>query len=101
MRPKCIWLQCFSYPLSLLAVTLEKNAELRNKLKEDKHSKFLMDQCKADAVLCRMSEPHLLEPDDVSGTRLSPGFCVEQGLKEDGSLKLRAIYDLSRSGVNA
>ena len=77
------------------------NAALHNKLREDKHSKFLMDQCKADAMLCRMSEPHLLEPEDVSGTRISPGFCVEQGLKEDGSLKLRAIYDLSRSGVNA
>ena len=72
---------------------LEANRELLEKLKEDKRSWFPMKQCTTDAKLHRMASPVPLCQQSDCNSRLAPGFCVEQGVKNDGSVKLRAIYD--------
>ena len=70
-------------------------------LKEDEHSEALFRMASEDADLCRMTKPRPLKSADLCDFTLSPRFCIEQGVKRDGSPKLRAIDDLSRSGVNA
>ncbi len=78
------------------------NAELLQGLREDKHSAYLLEQCLNDVAVHRMSAPCEASQADLSASRLSPRFCVEQGYNYDGiNLKLRAIDDLSRSLVNA
>ena len=78
-----------------------RNLELLVSLKEDARSKDLVDMCKSDCRLGRMGRPVKPSELNLSAVTLSPRFCIEQGTKADGSVKLRAIDDLTRSGLNA
>ena len=58
--------------------------------------------CLADVACGRMRGPWMLDSFWYpNSSHLSPRFCVEQGVKESGELKLRAIDDLSFSSLNA
>ena len=53
-----------------------------------------------DAEKGRMSVPQSIDDIDLGAHRLHPRFGVEQGTKDDGSLKIRAVDNLSWSGVS-
>lgn len=57
----------------------DNNLELLERIKEDVHSKALMQACEDDALLGRMSLPRVLQMDDVELVHLSPRFGVAQG----------------------
>jgi hypothetical protein len=74
-------------------------------LRIDAHAGKLLGIAQADAKLGRMSKPVLLTPSvflqqDNANRCYSKAFTVEQGLKEDGELKVRAVYNFTGSGVN-
>ena len=94
-----------------------KNKALISSITEDKHSKALLNACKEDAKKGRMEPVHLVQNCDLNTIVLSPRFSVEQGkpisfhfnaslllgvgqiasgIKEDGSMKIRPIDDMSR-----
>ena len=97
------------------------NAAVIQGLKEDpKWSRHLLKSCLDDHKKGRMAMPRLSHEvilEQVSTTfshfsrickmcvciqvTLSPRFAVEQGVKPDGSTKIRPIDDLTRSGCNA
>ncbi len=70
--------------------------------REDTNSASIMEATRDDAKMGRMSWPRPLVQDGEQHSRLlSPRFGVEQGVREDGSKKVRPIDDYSASGVNA
>ena len=83
----------------LRASTLDNNRAVRKGLSSDNFASELSAQVEADVCLNRMTAP-VPVPHDLSDIRLSPRFGVEQGLKADGSIKIRAIDDCTRSGIN-
>ena len=82
--------------------TTANNKLVVERLSEDKYADELHTMCLADVACGRMRGPWMLDsllyP---NSSHLSPRFCVEQGVKESGELKLRAIDDLSFSSLNA
>ena len=54
----------------------------------------------ADAGLGRMSEPVAVDQLDLHRVLLSRRFSREQGVKANGETKLRAVDDMTGSGVN-
>jgi len=73
------------------------NAELLQSLREDDNSHALHELAMEDFRLGRMSEPVHASSIDWSSVRLVPRFGVEQGLKPDGSAKIRAVDHMSWS----
>lgn len=71
------------------------NEKLISAMHEDKHANELLAQTLEDANLGRMSYPVPAERCDLNTVRLHPRFSVEQGTKSDGSLKIRAIDNMS------
>lgn len=76
---------------------LASNAKLLAKLREDPFAKDLMELTRKDAALGRMSEPVPAELSQLGDVLLVPRFGIEQGLKEDGSVKVRAVDNFSWS----
>jgi len=76
----------------------EHNHKLLEGLKEGPHSAELLKLTREDAAKGRMSEPRPAADVDLGALRLHPRFGVEQGVKADGTLKLRAVDNLSWSG---
>ena len=90
-------------------------------LREDEHSKIIMEKTLADAKKGWMSTPVLLSEDDIDRFVLSPRFCIAQGrvltawpatrapgllrrlsgVDATGQQKFRAADDFTRSDVNA
>ena len=77
-----------------------RNKETVRKSKEDKHAQKLLDEIEADAAEGRMTMPEVITEDHVANCLLANRFSVEQGFKEDGSTKVRAVDDETASGVN-
>ena len=71
------------------------NGLLIQKLRQDEHHSELHRLTQADALLGRMKPPRKAADTDLSYVRLVPRFGVEQGLREDGSVKVRAIDNMS------
>ena len=76
---------------------LASNAKLLAKLREDPFAKHLMELTRKDAALGRMSEPVPAELSQLGDVLLVPRFGIEQGFKEDGSVKVRAVDNFSWS----
>ena len=72
------------------------NTELLPQLREDSNATELLRLASEDAKLGRMSFPKPAQADEMAEILLNPRFGVEQ-LKEDGSVKVRAVDHLSRS----
>ena len=79
----------------------ERNRKLICKLREDEVSGELLRMTCADAAASRMSSPMALSEDVVTSTNLASRFCVNQGEKDDGTIKLRAVDDFSACELNA
>ena len=85
---------------SLLEKRAATNAQILSKLRADVHAEDLLKMTIADAELGRMSWPRPISEADMHLANMSPRFCIEQGLKPDGTPKLRAVDDFSKSLVN-
>jgi hypothetical protein len=85
----------------LLQGRAAKNAELLAEVKADRHASELYETTVNDAMNGRMTWPQDAAGVCLDTVTLSPRFGVEQGLKADGSSKIRPIDDLTRSGCNA
>ena len=84
----------------LAAGMLQYNRLLITKLKDDPAAAELAGQVAADAQLGRMTGLRPAAEAELDKLLLSPRFGVQQ-LKPDGSYKVRAVDDCSRSGVNS
>ena len=80
---------------------MAKNQQLVLELREDPRSSSLLKAVQEDAALGRMTPPRCIHELALDLVTLSPRFAVEQGKKPDGSVKVRAVDDFSRSGCNA
>ena len=78
----------------------ERSSKLVANLTEDKFSTELMATTVADSLLGRMTDPVELDALDPDSLGLAVRFGVEQGLREDGSVKIRAVDDETASGTN-
>ena len=74
---------------------------MTDRCKADEHAKELLKTILADGKLGRMTAPVRASAEACKDKILSPRFAVEQGLKPDGSLKIRPIDDFTASGCNA
>ena len=78
----------------------KRNQQTMQTLKEDKHSKALLEEIRKDVDEGRMTNPRSASPEDLESVLLAKRFSVEQGVKDDGSTKIRAIDDETASGLN-
>ena len=78
----------------------EINEKVLTRLREDPHAEALHSACEEDASKGRMSKPRVATPADCLSGILAPRFGIEQGVKEDGSLKIRPIDDFTACEVN-
>ena len=76
------------------------NLKIAAKLKPDLHSGELLSQTLKSAALGRMTFPCPLEQVDLRSIRVSQRFSVEQGLRKDGSIKVRCVDGCTESGIN-
>ena len=60
----------------------------------------ITEEIVADAQLGRMSEPRKLTVNDMETFLLSRRFGINQGVRADGTTKIRSIDDMTASGVN-
>ena len=84
-------------PADLLSDCGRSNKALLDKLKADDYEDELHRLTVEDAKLGRMSWPVPAEECDLNSIRLCPRFGVEQGLRPDGSTKVRAVDNQSWS----
>ena len=77
-----------------------RNKELLGSLKRDKHADYLEAQAKEDATKGRMSDLVPVSSLDREQVLLGRRFAREQGVKTDGSPKIRAIDDETGNGTN-
>ena len=79
----------------------EHNEAVLSSLRRDPLSAELFKLTQKDVGLGRMTA--LVEPDQraVRSCRFAKRIAVQQGLRADGSVKVRAVDDLTRSGTNA
>ena len=75
----------------------ESNWRLLKTLRESEHSAAVYKQTMDEADLGRMTKPRLAKECDLNSFRLNPRFPVEQGVKADGSIKLRMVDNMSWS----
>ena len=77
-----------------------QNEKMKSQLRLDQHHNYLHDEIRKDAIEGRMMSPRSIETQDLDSLLLSKRFATEQGTKVDGSVKVRAIDDMTDSGVN-
>ena len=78
----------------------KRNKKLLRKLRTDPNAAELLKQTQEDARAGRMSPPGSPDEIDLSNISIASRFGVEQGTREDGSIKVRAIDDESAAGLN-
>ena len=76
------------------------NTAVLKKLHVDPFSNELMQQALVDVGLHRLTSPVPMDGVDLSKIRVSQRFAVEQGRREDGSLKVRCVDSCTESGIN-
>ena len=79
---------------------LGRNRALLASLHTDPHCEELVRMISGDADLGRMTCPCDISNVDLESCLLARRFSVEQGLRNDGSVKLRAVDDESANGTN-
>ena len=80
--------------------SVARNARIVRGLREDEFSQELYDLTVADSDLNRMSKPVPFDQAELGQASVAPRFAVQQGLRSDGSAKIRPVDDMSSSGVN-
>ena len=76
------------------------NEAVLGRLRVDAHSAELSKQTQLDATLGRMTELREAEDVDLTTIRVSQRFAVEQGVRPDGSQKIRCVDSCTESGLN-
>ena len=79
----------------------KKNERMVARSRCDEFAEDLFDLTLQDAELGRMSVPQPLESVDMARSVVTPRFAVAQGLRPDGSRKIRAVDDCTASELNA
>lgn len=74
--------------------------QLAERCKADELSEELLKLTLADVKLGRMAQPVGASTAERKGKSVSPRFAVEQGVKPDGSRKIRPVHDFTASGCN-
>ena len=77
------------------------NMETLKCLREDKHSHRLLEEIQIESDEGRMTSPRDVQVEDFENLLFAKRFSIEQGVKSDGSIKIRAIDDETLSGVNS
>jgi hypothetical protein len=77
-----------------------RNKELLGSLRRDKHADYLEAQAREDATKGRMGDLVPVSSLDLEQVLLGRRFSREQGVKTDGSPKIRAIDDETGNGTN-
>ena len=75
----------------------ESNEMLIGSLRVDEHEAALHELALNDYKSGRMSKPQEVNWNDMAKVKLVPRFAVEQGVKPDGSVKIRAVDHFSWS----
>lgn len=75
-----------------------KTIKAMQKVEEEQEK--LIEEIRADASLGRMSMPRELSMQDMESFLLTRRFGINQGLRSDGTVKIRSIDDMTASGVN-
>ena len=75
----------------------ESNHELLATIRECEHSYELHEIALSDSRMHRMSVPKLADQVDLDRVRLVPRFGVAQGVRENGTVKVRAVDNFSWS----
>ena len=83
----------------LWAERKQRNKELIKSLRQDPYEDELMKQILEEAEEGKVSMPWKVKDEDADGTLLSHRFSRVQGFKKDGSPKVRAIDNGTKSGV--
>ena len=78
---------------------MQRNLELLSTLVEDAHSSELLALTAGDAKLNRMTDPVSIDRVDLEKVNLATRSGVVQGVREDGSDKIRACDNETQSGT--
>ena len=78
----------------------KNNRALLASLDENPNSSELLSLTRADSCMGRMTDPVEISQLDLDKHCVARRFAVEQGLRPDGSLKLRPCDDETASGTN-
>ena len=78
----------------------KRNRKLLRKMRVDPNAAELVAQTKVDASVGRMTEPLPLSSINIDEVAIASRFSVEQGVRSDGSRKIRAVDDESAAGIN-
>ena len=76
------------------------NANILQRLREDDNAIAILNQTSADANLGRMTPVVPCGDMDLSKVRISQRFAVEQGVRDDGTTKIRCVDSCTESGLN-
>ena len=79
----------------------ENNRKLVAALKEEEHACELFAEMNAEAAIGRMTSPINIDHLDLDRSVVARRFSVEQGVKADGSKKIRSVDDETACGTNA
>ena len=78
----------------------QRNEQLLNTLHTDTNARVLIEHMKADAEKGRMTDPRPLCATDLDSVLFSRRFSREQGMRADGTRKIRSVDDETASGTN-
>ena len=78
----------------------KQNWQTLNELKPDKFGDALLQEIVEEARLGRVEEPKEVNEINLHQTLITKRFGIEQGMRKDGTTKIRAIDDASASGLN-
>ena len=76
------------------------NSKVVKRLRQDPFASEILKQTMQDAALGRMTWPADLSQVQLEDVRISHRFGVDQGLKSDGSRKIRCVDSCTESGIN-
>jgi len=85
----------------MIAERRERNGQILSDLREDANAKELLKSVVDDLQMGRISKVFDLDGIDLDSVSISPRFGVEQGVREDGTTKVRAVDNFTESKCNA
>jgi hypothetical protein len=88
-------------PETLAVGCKQRNRELLESLRDDPHGDYLLQQTLDDAAAGRMTAPTTDTGTGLNALVVGRRFSREQGLRSDGTPKLRAVDDETACGTNS
>ena len=78
----------------------KQNWKTLSELRPDRFEDILLQEIVEEARLGRVEEPKEVNEINLHQTLITKRFGIEQGIRKDGTMKIRAIDDASASGLN-